>query len=458
MAQKRTEVTAETIKHEDVSHEIKTQSLATALYQTTLEKKFLGAVMQCMNISYTHLVPTAGVSYNKDLKRFDMYINPHFFCKILNDQQRIAVLLHEIYHIIHQHPSRIGFKHLPQERLRLLNVAADMVINQFIKNLPEGCYECKDQPADSYQCKNPDCCGKCINIKDFYDEVGPNKTKRQWEENKSAEYYYEKLLQRYDDPEDFQQNDDGTNTTKSQNTLDTFDVHDWDGSGDEKEVLSATEDLFKRAIVKSGLSQSSLPGFVQDMFDSISTRKAELDYKRLILSAIKRSASGHERKSTWTRLSRRFGIYSPGTKEGDLPKLHIYADTSGSISAEELNCMLSVIDEFLRVGSRKCRLNMFHTENYYSEEYKLGQRVSKEMFQSGGTDLTESFKDIWKRKPDLAIVITDGCYDDVNVESWMRPGQKWPHTLFIVTEEGREDHPLIRLGKTIKMPIGSLKG
>jgi predicted metal-dependent peptidase len=135
----------------------------------------------------------------------------------------------------------------------------------------------------------------------------------------------------------------------------------------------------------------------------------------------------------------------------------MYADTSGSISIEELNSMLAVIDEFLRVGSRKCRLNMFHTENYYSEEYKLGNRVTKEMYQSGGTDLTSSLKDIWSRKPDLAIVITDGCYSNVEVEQWMKSGQKWPTTLFIITDQGDESHPLGRLGRTIKMPPGSTK-
>lgn len=456
MAQKRAEVTAEMMKKEDVPNELKTRCLATALYQTTLEKKFLGSVMQCMNIAYTHMLPTAGVSYNRDLKRFDMFINPYFFCKkLLNDRQRMGVMLHEIYHIVHQHPSRIGFTHLPPERMRLLNVAADMAINQFIQDLPDGCTECKSQPIE-YVCQNPECPGKCIDVKHYYDETGPNKTKVPWATDKTSEYYYEKLLQKYEDPEDHETNADGTESVKSRGGGETFDVHDWDGSGEEKEMLEATEDLFKRAMIKSGLSKSALPGFLQDMFDSIDSRKAELDYKKLILMAIKRSASGHERKSTWTRISRRFGIYAPGTREGDLPKLNMYGDTSGSISCQELNCILNVVDEFLRVGNRRCRLNLFHTANYYSEEYKLGERLTKEKFQSGGTDLKESLKDIWKRRADLNIIFTDGCYDDVNIEAWMKPGQKWPTTLFIITENGDEKHPLTRLGRTIKMPPGSL--
>jgi predicted metal-dependent peptidase len=226
----------------------------------------------------------------------------------------------------------------------------------------------------------------------------------------------------------------------------------WDASAEEKDMLDATEDLVKRAMVKARLSYDDLPASVRELLEEIKTRRAELNYKALIMQALKKHASGHNRKSTWTRKSKRFGNKAPGTKVGDLPKLHNYIDTSGSISIEEANEFLDIVDNFLKVGARKCRLNMFHTSNYYSEEYKLGHRIERKDIQNGGTDLTESMRDIWKRKPDLAVFCTDGCYGDVNVEEWMRPGEQFPQVVFIISKGGTEDHPLKRLGQTIKIP------
>ena len=246
----------------------------------------------------------------------------------------------------------------------------------------------------------------------------------------------------------------GADTSDLPNTIDE---HMWDGAAEEKDMLEATEELVKRAMVKARLSYEDLPGHIKELLEDIKARRAELNYKALILAAMKKHASGHNRKHTWTRKSKRFGNKAPGTKIGDLPRLHLALDTSGSISVEELNEFLDITDQFLRVGSRKCRLTMFHTEQYYSEEYKLGERLDRSQVQQGGTDLTATMAEIWKRKPDLSVVITDGCYGDVNVEQWMKPGQKWPQTLFIISKGGTEEHPLKRLGDTVKVPNNEKK-
>jgi predicted metal-dependent peptidase len=209
-------------------------------------------------------------------------------------------------------------------------------------------------------------------------------------------------------------------------------------------------------MIKQHCSYDELPQSVRELLDHIETRKVELNYKAEILAAIKKSASGHERKSSWTRKSRRFGNKAPGTKVGDLPKLTFYLDTSGSISIEELNEFLEVADNFLKAGSRKCRINLFHTSNYFTAEYKLGQRVGQNgiesLVQQGGTCLRESLEDVFKKKPDLAVFVTDGYYGDVKVEEWMKSNDKWPQCLFIISRGGSIDHPLKRLGRTIKIP------
>ena len=474
----RVNITKDMLDKEAVPVEEKTQCLATSIYETQKSNPFMGSVLQCLNISYSHMLPTAGIMFNTDAKRWDMFINPYFFCRKLKGPERVAVLVHELSHITHKHPMRVPFLKISAKKRMLMNIAADMAINQFIKNLPKGCQQCP--PRDSGQpCKNELCPGHGIDVNDYYDVDPKTNTKLPWPGNKPMETYYELLIKRFDDPDKNDEDGEGEgqgpgtgqgkgkgkgkadgNAGGGADTGDlpqTIDEHMWDGSADEGEMLDATEELVKRAMIKQRMSYDNLPGHIKELLDDIKARRAELNYKAIIMSAMKRHASGHDRKSTWTRKSKRFGYKSPGTKVGDLPELFNILDTSGSISIEEANEFLEIVDQFLRVGARKCRLGMFHTKLYYNDQYKLGQRITRNDIQNGGTDLTEVMQEILRRKPDLAIVLTDGCYGDVNVEQWMRPGDKFPQTLFIISKDGSEDHPLKRLGETIKIPHTSGK-
>lgn len=462
MSRVRPKITKELLDKEHVDVALKTRCLASAIYECSKTHPFLGSVLQCLTISYGHQIPTAGVMFNSDAKRWDMLINPYFFCKKLDLNQQKAVLLHELTHITHKHPFRVPFLKISPHKRMLMNIAADMAINQFIKNLPQGCNQCP--PRNSGQpCTNELCPGYGIFVEDFHDIDEKTGKQIPWERLRTMEHYYEKLLTRFEEPDE---DEDGSGQGQGQgnagggaNTGDlpqTIDEHMWDGSAEEKDMIDATEELVKRAMVKARLDFSSLPDHVKELLEDIKVRRAELNYKALIMGAMKRHASGHERKRTWTRKSKRFGNKAPGTKVGDLPKLHNYIDTSGSISIEEANEFLDVVDQFLRVGARKCRLGFFHTSLYKDEEYKLGNRIKREDIQSGGTDLTPVMQNILKTKADLSIVITDGCYSDVPVESWMKPGEKWPQTLFIISQGGSEDHPLKRLGETVKIPSGAM--
>ena len=142
VARSKEDLTKELMEMEFVEDQVKKHDLQTSIFEISKTYPFLGSVMQCMNITYTHIIPTAGVSFNNDLKRWDMFINPFYFCKKLSPDNRRAVVLHEIYHIIHKHPLRLPMIQLPPQKRRLMNIAMDMSINQYIKGLPCGCSEC----------------------------------------------------------------------------------------------------------------------------------------------------------------------------------------------------------------------------------------------------------------------------------------------------------------------------
>lgn len=454
----RSSVSKDLMDKEFVSVEDKSQALATAIYETSKTHPFVGSVLQCLTISYSHQLPTAGIMFNTDAKRWDMLINPFFFCKKLTAPQRKAVLIHELSHITHKHPLRVPFMKISARKRMLMNIAADMAINQFIKDLPSGCPQCP--PMDSGQpCPNEMCAGRCIDVKDYFDTDDKTQAKTYWPVNQTMESYYERLVRRFDDPEDGDGEGEG-NAGGGAETGDlpsTIDEHMWDGASDEKEMLDATEELVKRAMVKSRLSYDELPGHVKDLLEDIKSRRAELNYKALIMSAMKKHAAGHNRKHTWNRKSKRFGFKAPGTKVGDLPRLELHLDTSGSVSTEELNEFLEVVDQFLKVGARKCNISFFHTNLYGRQSYKMGSKIDRTQIESGGTELTDTLRDIFQRRGDLSIIITDGCYDNVDVESWMKPGEQFPQVLWIISAGGTEEHPLKRIGATVKVPDSASK-
>jgi predicted metal-dependent peptidase len=464
---KRNKVTTTILEKEVVDVELKKQALHTAIYNVTKRDAFIGSIMQCLDITYTHWIPRLGIMFDVDSKKWKMLINPYYFCKQLNAEEQPAVLLHEISHVTHKHPIRVPFLKINPARRQLVNIAMDMVINQYIPNLPYGCDQCPpyEEAFNGVECPNEICPGKCIKVEDYFDIVDDKKV--QWPENKSFEFYYEKLVERFQDAINSDENNgkDGENGDGSTSNGGSgngkgipkeYDSHHWENSSEETEMLDATEELVKRAIQKQGLSYDKLPGHIKELLSDIEARRAELNYRALILSAIKRNASGIDRVSTWSRQSKRFGKKAPGSKIGELPFLSTYIDSSGSISVQEANDFLDIIDNFLKVGSRKCNLSLWHTNVYYSEKYKLGDRVTRVVFQSGGTDLEPTLLDIKDKDPDLAIILTDGCYSDVQYEEWLKPGQRFPQVLFIISRDGEAEHPLRRLGETIKIPSTDL--
>lgn len=460
----------------------RSQALATALYEIRKDHTFYAAMLQSMNISYSHVLPTAGVSFSTNNKCFELYINPMYFIKSLSQEQRRAVLLHEIFHLVNRHLTRVPFMKISNHNRYLMNIAADLSINQYIKGLPAGCDQCP--PKEALQagaaCLNELCPGNAMDINDWFD-TDDKGNKVQWPKLQTMEQYFLRLKDRY---KDVDEEDDGKDdnpfgegegesdesqdqqgkSAKSQGQGKTkrlpkqFDEHNWEANAEESEILDALEDLTKRTMVKTSFEYSDLPGNIKELLDAIKTRKAELNYKSLLLTAIKKSASGSDRKHTWTRKSRRFGNISPGTKDGPQPTLSFHIDTSGSISIETVNEFLSVIDEFLRAGNRKCSIHLFSDVEYYSAPYKMGNRVSEAMIRNnikiGGTCLESSLKNILKRPSDLNIFLTDGFFSDINVEKWLRPGGGFPQCLFVIEKQGTEDHPFAKRTwqTTVKIP------
>ena len=76
----------------------------------------------------TTQIPTAAVGLNNT--KVTLYINEKFFLKELTTfSSRVAVIKHETLHLLFKHLFRLDLKKYDR---KLFNIAADLVVNQFI--------------------------------------------------------------------------------------------------------------------------------------------------------------------------------------------------------------------------------------------------------------------------------------------------------------------------------------
>lgn len=409
------------VKPEEITQQRKKECLESALFELGLDSPFYASMLQELNIAYSSvLVPTAGIYYDKKREEFNIALNPFYFTN-LEKKQRAAILFHEILHFSHKHLLRAP-KELTEQEQKLHNIAMDMAINQMIKNLPDGKVDVKD-----------------FKYKDANGKASPYPVFRTYEE-------YFQLLDA-----DVKQEEKQKGSSQNKEQLDKYkpmDSHDlWEGMSDEEKQNAMKEmaKVVQRTVDKSSYGHTIVPDNIKDLLEELNNRIKGIDYKRILKDAIKRTVSVQDRKPTWKRPNKRYGVYAPGTKTGDLPSVEIFIDSSGSISYNELDEGLKMTDGFLKVGAKNCMLTFWHTEVYHTQKFRYRQNLVKDNLQSGGTDITCVMQYIEKHKPDLSIVFTDGCYSQSDIKA------EGNQIIWIITSNGDENHPMRHVGKTIKL-------
>lgn len=122
--------------------------LATASWELARKLPFYGHVLAAFDRVVDHTIPTAAVGAGHEGQP-TLFLNPTFFGAILRrNEHRIAVLEHEVLHVVFGH-LRIDHAAMPDARRR--NLAADLVVNQYVTHaLPRGAVTLaafKDFPA-----------------------------------------------------------------------------------------------------------------------------------------------------------------------------------------------------------------------------------------------------------------------------------------------------------------------
>lgn len=390
----------------------KAEELAKASKDLMLKESFYGLFLIMLNKQWSTKVPTAGVSRNG--VNFQLYLNEEFWQKLTPDQH-IGLLKHELLHIAFFHVT--DFEHLTNKEIA--NIAMDIEINQYIdeKFLPPGPCLLSTFPE--------------LNL----------------EPKKGANYYYEKLLQASQNPEQCPNldkmlgNSPGDQITVSINgdgdiEVSVPDHSSWEEFEDldeatKKLIKTQTEHILKEVADQVEKSRGHVPGELKEILEKIS----QLEPPKFNWRGYLRRFVGGSIK-TFTKMSRhkpnfRF-IENPGLKHKNRRKILVAVDTSGSVSTNELKEFLNEINHIQRTGTEVIIVQCDSAISY------IGKFNPKEDFKihgRGGTSFhpVTDYYDENHKKFNCLIYLTDG-------EASAPEKCKGP-VLWVISSQSRELNP-----------------
>ncbi len=397
--------------------------LGQVVYRLLSKDPFLGTLMQQLPIKRMPSIMSdqgaiACLTFKKEVGKFEMWLGERWYGEEFDIASKSSILEHELMHLSHGHVFDSIRHGDDKETAFIRNIAQDMTINQYL---------------------NPKINGG-VDVNKWKTRDGqPYPLFRT-----SHEYFV--LIQ--EELEEHKKNKNGGqgNTKERVDSCSRFDNHDWDSLDEatKEKMLADGLAILKRSIEKTSTDHSKMPQSIKDLLEWIETATAGLNYKGILRAAFKRSLMSSERQYTWKRPSKRYGVFSPGSKPEELPQVIFYNDSSGSISIQEQNTYLRIMDGFLQAGSKQCTLAFWHTSLYYKNKYKKGQEIDSGALQSGGTDPQCVLDDIAQHNYDLAIILTDGCYEQCVYKGTSQ-------VVWIISEEGNLDHPMKHVGITVPL-------
>jgi predicted metal-dependent peptidase len=387
---------------------------------------FFGSFMVQVDRSLDGSLATgAGIRLN--LSGIQFVFNPVLMAGLPLSQAK-AEIKHQIYHLISGHISRKKALRGAYEN-RILNIAADIAINQYIEDLP---------PWEPSLGSVSEAIGKRL-PKDLSMEVYANMIKkameapdedldsRDEEEKESPGISDEQPPEGGVDAEDLQE----TEEEKTEETArhDENLCHEiWEKSEDA--MLEAQDDIIR------GIVQKSLRGEIPDGLEEAVARlgqSAELPWQKILRNLVGTIPAPY--RKTVTRKNRR----QPERLDlrGSLPRyeteLVVAVDTSGSMDSLDLRKAMNEIFEILKASRHK--VTIIECDAALQRVYNLDRPSDmKAVFKGrGGTRFSPVFGYIREKdlRNALLVYFTDGAGEEVLDE---KPVNK--NTLWILTGKG----------------------
>lgn len=404
--------------------------ISRCIIQLLLKEPFYAHLLSGIVRNYTDEISTAAVGI-KDGKA-NLFINEQFFLKELTTfSSRVAVIKHETLHLLFKHLFRMDLK---QYNLKVFNIAADIVVNQYIGNW--------DLPKSA------------VTLSSFPDL---NLVK-----DESVEWYYKKITDLKTEIEKFKKNKNNSSVDTDYSSLSsplsasslerilTSESHSnhsmWGICDSTNNVISAETDL-DRLIIQAKDRTSikdygNIPLELQKLINVIiDKRNPKINWKRALKIF---SSSSRKTKVNYTikKISKRYGT-RPGTKIRRYQKLAVAIDTSGSIETNDFDLFFSEIHSMWNNGAE---IEIIECDAAVQRCYNYNGKIPKYIQGGGGTSFDPVFKYINKerfKKYDGCIYLTDGYAPEPTV----KPNCK---VFWIITPDGLVgDH--LKFGRIVKI-------
>ena len=366
-------------------------------------KPFYAHFIQNFRRIETDKIPTLGVNITD---KINLYVNPEFF-NALKPVERVAVLEHEVLHIISKHCLRGNGKNH-----EVFNMACDVAINQYIEEytyngkliskLPEGCL-----------------LPKTYNLK----------------EGLTAEEYYKLIFK------EIEKNGKG----EGQGTLDDHAI--WkEGAGSDEFQHEVVKNAIKKTL-ESTKDYGSLPSTIVEQIKKALTHET-VNWRSILNKFIYRATLINS-VPTKKRPNRRYGFTYEGSKVECKLDMLVAIDTSGSVSDSDLALFFSEIEKIKALGMDILVVEC-DTKIHKTYRYKKAPSV---VTGRGGTMFEPVFdyaRDC-KPKPNCIVYLTDL---EANLNF---PNVSKIPTLWAVTQDGANEKN-VPFGIGIKLKDDTNKG
>ena len=220
--------------------------------------------------------------------------------------------------------------------------------------------------------------------------------------NKSSEYYFNILVKDKNIEE----------LTSSQKINLSMDDHDiWEELSDEDaEIVNAKlEDIIKNAVKEcESKGWGTVPLSIKK--ELIKRFSNKINWGSL-LKRFCGYARSEDRRSSLKRLNRKYTGIHPGIKKSYKPKIAIYVDESGSMTAETLSMLYGELESL----SKHTDFYLYKFDTQVNDKdgflWKKGKKLNITRKLSGGTCFNSPTKHAMKNKKlfDGYIIMTDGC-------------------------------------------------
>ncbi len=369
------------------------------------QQPFFGHILASCLWSFEKSLPApAGMIIRDSL---EIIINPETFF-MLDEYDQKFTLLHEVLHFLFKHPWRaeLGGR---DRSWAINNIAMDLATNSYL--------------SDSCNIKSPDwvCTPQGFNL----------------EVNKTFEWYLKHLPTKKlkfkfkGDPGPGGGGIHGDQDQQGQGVEGEIEVevpeHWWKTEVPEIEAEGLARRLFEGAAKMAGKVPS---GALRELYE----QKAEVDWRNAFINYAQSSEQNEDWRYCKRHTSRRYSV-PPGAKHEYQGEIHVFVDTSGSMSPKDIGACFSIIDKLRLMGY----LIWVHEVDASLHQTYIYKGVPPKVKGGGGTMFREAMQKVKEEFPEMveAILLTDGYIFDLS--GAMPEGLR--SVLVVITEESRADLP-----------------